>query len=441
MKSFEKHILLWGFTPDEAKQLENVLKKKFIIIYYTSPDDLLDHSEENSLLLLDQEVFKVYTLSTVSDVLKKKELPTILLIDSQSSNSYLEILQKLDVSHAIAKHDHYFPLLFHSINKAFDEFFLQKKMMLGLQQFKKKLDETEKELENTKEKLAKRPLPMQKEDILEEIIVIFKRGEIELPSHPKLGLKFKKLLDQGGSLKDIADLLRQDAAISSKLISISNSPFYRGISNNKTLEQAMGRLGLSTTKQYVDVILNKTLYMSGRKEFVDIIEKLWEHTLSCAYASQIIAERLKLDLQDDAFTLGLLHDIGKLVLLHTVVELQKRKKLGENIDQSELFMTINNYHGKFGASLLKRWKFSDNFINVAAYHNNLSDADPISKSLLVVSFSNLLVKSMGYALSATDGIDLEKEQSAILLKLTSEDIRELSEKVEARMNEFKNFFN
>ena len=121
--------------------------------------------------------------------------------------------------------------------------------------------------------------------------------------------------------------------------------------------------------------------------------------------------------------------------------MQKKKKLGENIDQSELFMTINNYHGKFGASLLKLWKFSDNFINVAAYHNDLSNADPISKSLLVVSFSNLLVKSLGYVVSEANGIDLEKEQSTILLKLTSEDIREVSEQVEARMDEFKGFFN
>jgi len=59
----------------------------------------------------------------------------------------------------------------------------------------------------------------------------------------------------------------------------------------------------------------------------------------------------------------------------------------------------------------------------------------------VESIIYLLVKSMGYVLSETDSIDLEKEQSTILLKLTSEDIREVSEQVKARVDEFKDFFN
>jgi HD-like signal output (HDOD) protein len=275
---------------------------------------------------------------------------------------------------------------------------------------------------------------------MEEIVFIFRRGEINLPTHPKLSFKFEELMNKGASMGTIAELLRQDAAITSKLIAVSNSPVYRGISNNKTLEQAMGRLGLNTTKQYVEVIQNRTLYMSMQKAYVEIIEKLWEHALSCAYACQITAQRLHLTLTEDAFTLGLLHDLGRLVILQTVGKLQENKKLGENIDESEVFATMDSYHGKFGASLLKLWKFSEDFSHIAAYHDDLSDADPISKGLLVVHFSNLLVKSMGYGLSGFDADELMDAQSTNLLKLTKDDIRFISDNVKPLMEEFGTFF-
>ena len=58
-------------------------------------------------------------------------------------------------------------------------------------------------------------------DILEEIVFVFKRGEISLPSPPQVGIKFKEMVGGGANLQQIAQVLKQDAAISSRLISIS----------------------------------------------------------------------------------------------------------------------------------------------------------------------------------------------------------------------------
>ena len=110
-------------------------------------------------------------------------------------------------------------------------------------------------------------------DMMEQIVFIFKRGEIDLPSHPKLSQKFMELIETGASLQKIAEVLKRDVAISSKLISISNSPFYRGMAKYRTLEQAIGRLGLNTTKQYVDAILHRALYTTKNKNFTEIIRE------------------------------------------------------------------------------------------------------------------------------------------------------------------------
>lgn len=277
-------------------------------------------------------------------------------------------------------------------------------------------------------------------NILDEIVFVFKRGEINLPSPPQIGIKFKEMMNTGANLQQIAGTLRQDVAVSSKLISISNSAFYRGVAENQTLDQAVGRLGLQTTKQYVDAITNRSLYYTKNKNLKDLVEKLWEHSLSCAYASQTVAQILKFKLAEDTFTLGLLHDIGRLVLLQAVGELQLKKKLGENIENVDLFETIDKNHGKFGAALLKKWKFSDDFIHVANFHDHLEGCEAISNSLLVVNLANLIVKTLGYSMSDVGDIDLEGSRSARLLNVDSEVISRVKDRVKTHMEDLKEFF-
>jgi HD-like signal output (HDOD) protein len=302
------------------------------------------------------------------------------------------------------------------------------------------VDELEKGL--AKKEAEKPPAPEQdvKENILEEIIFVFKRGEIELPTHPKMIEKFRELIEGGAGTQEIALLLKRDAAVSSKLISISNSPFYRGLANSQTLEQALSRLGLNTAKKYVEVILHRSLYTTKNKKLAGIIELLWEHSLSSAYASQTVAESLKLALPDDPFTLGLLHDIGKLVLLQTIGELQMKNKIGEMVDMGEITATLEAYHGQFGTSLLKLWKYPSGYLQITSYHDALEKADPITKELLVVHFANLLAKSMGYHLGEKTEIDLAATQSFRLLDLKVEAVPEIKKRVQELMEQSKEFF-
>ncbi len=81
-----------------------------------------------------------------------------------------------------------------------------------------------------------------KRSMLDQIIDRFKRGEIDLPTLPKIHLKYNELVDKGANNQEIAEFLKQDAAISSKLISISNSAYYRGVVENNTVEQAINSM-------------------------------------------------------------------------------------------------------------------------------------------------------------------------------------------------------
>ncbi len=290
-------------------------------------------------------------------------------------------------------------------------------------------------------KLGKEDVPAPSSEtatrIFEQIVVVFKRGEIDLPSHPHISTRFNELVNNGANLHEIGYLLRQDVAISSKLIAVSNSAYYRGVTENRTLEHAVGRLGFTTTKQYVDAICNRGLYMTKNSRFSKYMEQLWEHSLACAYASQAVEKALRLQLPDDVFTLGLMHDIGKLLLLQAVGELQKRNKLAKDVDKADVFNTIEAHHGRFGAALLKKWSFSDTFVQVAIHHDHLENAGSVSKEVLIVNLANLVVKSIGYSPGGASEIDLEGSESARVLKMEPKGIAEVKDHTEQMMEEMK----
>jgi HD-like signal output (HDOD) protein/FixJ family two-component response regulator len=271
-------------------------------------------------------------------------------------------------------------------------------------------------------------------DIVQELTARFQRGEIDLPSLPEISLKVRRLMNENASIQEVANLVKQDAGISSKLIGLSNTTCYRGIEVSTTVEQAINRLGLELTRQWVDAICNRSLYTGIPKKYVAFVEKLWEHSLACAYASQALYEKLGPEPGADAFTMGLLHDVGKLVLVQIVSEMEKSGRFGEEVDKATLLETIGQLHGPFGAALLKRWGFSDLFIRMAGGHDSLEKARA-SRDILLVHFANLLVKSEGYTEAAQEKIDLEQSESARLLKMEPGLVLQILEQIRGHMEE------
>ncbi len=167
------------------------------------------------------------------------------------------------------------------------------------------------------------------------------------------------------------------------------------------------------------------------------MDRLWEHSLACAYASQTVSEKLKLETHEDAFTLGMLHDIGKLVILKILSEMDNKDAFGEDVDSIELFNSLEGYHGQFGKALLKMWGFSDEFGRVSMHHESLEGVDPISNSLLAVHFANLLVKAMGYGQEESEEIDVENAESTRFLKIELTMISEIEQEVKLLVDDVK----
>ena len=246
------------------------------------------------------------------------------------------------------------------------------------------------------------------------------------------------MIATGAVIQQISNLLKKDVAISVELIRMSNSAFYRGVKINKSLEQAISRLGYAAAEQVVKEMLGREFYSMNKNKYRRLIERFWKHSLASAFASEITATMVNGNKSEDLFSMGLLHDIGKFALLQVIAEIERRGSSKNNISEDKLINIINDHHCFFGAKILEKWKYAKSYINCAQYHGSLEpDDENISSDLLIVNFANLVAKSLGYDFSTETQpqpeIDLENAKSAHLLKLTPYEISDIRDKVAEEM--------
>ncbi|MBF0117828.1 MAG: HDOD domain-containing protein [Desulfobacterales bacterium] len=438
-----KTILIANKNPVESIEIEGIIKKEFNTLIINSPQELSDHLEKTDLVLIDHNFTEKSGIDFLVQILKKSYLPILILAPHDSAQVAVSAI-RIGAYNYIVKIGDYKRVLNISITEALAKFNEREQMKQTIIALKKRINELEMRLGiDNKEEEGAVPANSSKAkvNIAEEIISRVKKGEINLPSLPQIIIKFNELIEKGAGIKDVADLLKQDMAISSKLISVSNSSYYRGATENTTIEQAIKRLGLAVTRQFVEVISNRALYTVSHKNYIELIEKLWEHSLACAYAAQLTCQILNIKLPNDAFTMGLFHDVGKLLLLQVIGEIEVKNPTVQRINRTELLKTIASFHGKFGAVILKRWDFPNPFIQIAICHDDLSQAEAITKDVLIIHFANLLVKSIGYDMLQGGEIDLEEAESAKLLKIELPFINKLKQQVQYEMEEIKKALN
>jgi len=268
-----------------------------------------------------------------------------------------------------------------------------------------------------------------------QVLRLFQRGEISLPSPPGIYRKFRQMVEAGASLPRIANLLKEDLAVSFHLISVSNSPFYRGVTDNRTLHQAVGRLGLDLTRKYVDLLGNRAVFTAGNPAYQPLMENLWEHSVACANAAEVIAGLVGLRTDHDPFTLGIMHDVGKMVLIQIVGELEVRGTLGSIVNREDILGTLDVYHGSFGEAVLNQWKFPPEFGLIAKLHDRIEEAADGPEALSLVQLANLAVKSMGYGYDRPLDFDLLETPPARRFNMTPGLIDQLHERITRLMDE------
>jgi diguanylate cyclase (GGDEF)-like protein len=209
-----------------------------------------------------------------------------------------------------------------------------------------------------------------------------------LPSLPSIAVKVLDLAQKEEvDIAEIARLISKDPALSGKILRTVNSSFYGRAQNVSTISHALVILGLQSVKTLVlGFSLVSNLSTSKSKGFRHI--DYWRHSIFAATAARSIAGKLNIVQQEEAFLIGLLSDIGMLVLDQVLGEqygeiVQKAAshvQLAE-IENAEVQMT----HAAVSGILAEQWKLPPLLaLPIAAHHSAASVQDPQLKKLTEV---------------------------------------------------------
>ncbi len=245
--------------------------------------------------------------------------------------------------------------------------------------------------------------------ILDTISRRLKRNDLELPPAPKIAMRFMQLFTCNADTKEIITLLEQDPTIAAKLIGLSNSAYYRGRTENTTLAQAVQWLGLTRTHDLVMSICCRGYFVTNHPAYRQLVENLWWHALACAHAAEMVIQKNRWPADGDAFTLGLLHDIGKLIIIQVAGDLRQPQKSNKEINFSQLLELMTAHHERLGAGILKKMGYPEAVIALVRHHHR-NGHESASYAAQAVHLANQLVKLAGFHLGAA----VDSQVSAML---------------------------
>ncbi|MBN1868678.1 HDOD domain-containing protein [Candidatus Sumerlaeota bacterium] len=243
---------------------------------------------------------------------------------------------------------------------------------------------------------------------------------ISLPVVPAVGNKIRNMLtDKHASFDRIAEMIKLESGMSARILHVANSPLYAGLERIRSLPQAMSRLGLRETLNVVQAIVGENLFKTQSPYMARLMLRLWMHSLCCAYANEQIARSLEIPDSDDYFIMGLLHDIGKLLVIHLVERgiAQKTDWAAEGVSEGVVLELMNRRHHDYGRLLMENWNYPSVFADVAMLHDDADSLAGSGEPVIVTYFSNLLSRKLGYSLVPYDGDPLSDHRLAEALNV------------------------
>ena len=279
--------------------------------------------------------------------------------------------------------------------------------------------------------------PFNGKKLIDFITRKIKKGNLKLPPAPRVAMRIRQLVGSGAEIDEIVELLRQDLSISTKLISSSNSVAYGGVTKNTDIGQAVSRLGLDRTVEVVMSICCRGYFVNSHAAYKQRVEDLWWHSLACAHATEMIIKEKAVNVREDLFSLALLHDIGKLVLIQAAAELHKPGKYQFDINFDALESIMLEHHERFGSLLLQKWGYDKAFATLI-HHHKAKDEKNASTAINVLHQADLLVSAAGFADGNEDPEQVSGELEA--MGYPAEQLSALTARIAARVEELRYLF-
>lgn len=264
-------------------------------------------------------------------------------------------------------------------------------------------------------------------------------GSTRVSSLPEIFIMINEVVnDPTSSFSDISKVVNLDAALSARLLKIVNSSFYSFPSNIETVTHAIAVIG---TEQLHDLALATTI-LSTFKGIPDTIVNMnlfWRHSLGVAIIARNLAIHCRETNPERFYLAGILHDVGRLIILENLPEeskeiVSRQNEVGGIMWQIEREV-LGFDHADVGAALARAWKLPLSLEEIIGNHHNPARSKRYPLETTIIHLADIIAKTMELGSSGDIHVSPLDEKSWEQLKLPIGIFSALWSQVETQFNE------
>ena len=220
---------------------------------------------------------------------------------------------------------------------------------------------------------------------------------VRLVSLPEVCIQVQALADSPHTTAaDIGDVVGKDTALTTRLLKLVNSAYFSLPRKIDTVTRAVNMIGMRELR-------NLTMAASAAEVFSRIPSNLidmaafWQHSVYCGLVARNLAQRCNVLHSERLFTAGLLHDVGRLLMLMKLpdevgnaesIRLQSKKNIWD-IERD----LIGFDHAEVGHALLLHWNMPTNLCASVLYHHRPEEAQDAHLEAALIHIADLVTHS------------------------------------------------
>jgi HD-like signal output (HDOD) protein len=255
--------------------------------------------------------------------------------------------------------------------------------------------------------------------------------KVKLPAFNATALRIQKEVAKAEpDSRLIEKLIVSDQSLTGEVLSVSNSSFYKGLTQVATVRDAIIRMGNIEVSNIVSLVALQHNFRSKIPAMHKIMGKLWRHSVGCAIGANWLARQTGFQaLLHETFIAGLLHDVGKLYVLKVVDDMKASREIENLPPDTVIDELMQRLHTEQGYALMAQWNLPEKYCQVARDHH-LAEFDGSNFLLVLVRLANQVCHKMGIGLIEDPSIVLLETPEAAQLQLSEMDLARLEVRLE-----------
>jgi len=261
--------------------------------------------------------------------------------------------------------------------------------------------------------------------------------ETRLPPSPGSIMKITTLLrDYNTTTQKITEAVGYEPVLVARILRLANSPLYALERNVTSIQSAISAVGNFAIHDIVMIEMASTTFAKEMSNS-PLVKKIWQHSLAVALLARELSKILGMRGTEEAFTCGLLHDIGKIILLSN--DMEGYSEALETDGESDMLRRENARYGynhaEVGSLVARRWNLPDEVCYSILNHHNPSQSGQPMLVAHLVDTADIIANLQGFGIRHEEKESLATSESIMKLGFTEEHLENAWNNVEPNLKE------